>query len=44
MNSFEELCIKVSHNIDAKEQRIRSQTEQEQAGLNYAVSYTCIDL
>ena len=44
MNSFEELCVKVSHNIDAKEQRIRSRTEQEQARFNYAVSYLLIDL
>ena len=44
MNSFEELCVKVSHNIDAKEQRIRSRTDQEQARFNYAVSYLLIDL
>ena len=44
MNSFEELCVKVSHNIDALEQRIRSRTEQEQARFNYAVSYLLIDL
>ena len=44
MNSFEELCVKVSHNIDANEQRIRSRTEQEQARFNYAVSYLLIDL
>ena len=44
MNSFEELCVQVSHNIDAKEQRIRSRTEQEQARFNYAVNYLLIDL
>ena len=44
MNSFEELCVKVSHNIDAKELRIRSRTEQEQARFDYAVSYLLIDL
>ena len=44
MNSLEELCVKVSHNIDAKEQRIRSRTEQEQARFNYAVNYLLIDL
>ncbi len=44
MNSFEELCVQVSHNIDAKEQRIRSRTEQEQARFNYAVSCLLIDL
>ena len=44
MNSFEELCLKVSHNIDAKEQRIRSRTEQEQVRFNYAVANLITDL
>ena len=44
MNSFEELSVKVSHNIDAKEQRIRSRTEQEQVRFNYAVTYLLTDL
>ena len=38
MNSFEELSVKVSHNIDGKEQRIRSRTEQERVRFNYAVT------
>ena len=44
MNSYEELSVKVSHNIDAKEQRIRSRTEQEQVRFNYAVTYLLTDL
>tara|TARA_A100001015_G_C15015598_1_gene725347 strand:+ start:520 stop:1878 length:1359 start_codon:yes stop_codon:yes gene_type:complete len=44
MNSFEELCVKVAHKIDAKEQRIRSRTLEEQARFNYAVSYLLGDL
>ena len=44
MNSFEELCLKVSHNIGAKEQRIRSRTEQEQVRFNYAVTNLITDL
>ena len=44
MNSFEELCVQVSHNIDAKEQRIRSRTEQEQVRFNYAVTNLITDL
>ena len=30
MNSFDELCTKISQDIDAKEIRSRSRTEQEQ--------------
>jgi hypothetical protein len=33
MNSFEELCTKISQDIDAKEIRSRSRTEQEQISI-----------
>ncbi len=39
MNSFNELCKKLSQDIDAKDIRARARTEQEQIRFNYAVSY-----
>jgi len=44
MNSFQELCVKLSHNIDTKEQRKRSRTEEEQVRFDYAVTYLLSDL
>ena len=44
MNSFEELCTKISQDIDAKEIRSRSRTEQEQIRFNYAVRQQLIEL
>ena len=44
MNSFEELCTKISQDIDAKEIRSRSRTEQEQIRFNYAVRHQLIEL
>ena len=37
MNSFNELCKRISHDIDAKDMRTRSRTEQEQLRFDYAV-------
>ena len=39
MNSFNELCKKVSQDIDAKDAQTRARTEQEQMRFDYAVSY-----
>ena len=44
MNSFEELCTKISQDIDTKEIRSRSRTEQEQIRFNYAVRHQLIEL
>ncbi|MDA9289024.1 hypothetical protein N9Q07_00850 [Alphaproteobacteria bacterium] len=44
MNSFDELCKKISQDIDAKEIRSRSRTEQEQIRFNYAVRHQLIEL
>ena len=44
MNSFEELCNKISQDIDTKEIRSRSRTEQEQIRFNYAVRHQLIEL
>ena len=44
MNSFDELCTKISQDIDAKEIRSRSRTEQEQIRFNYAVRNQLIEL
>jgi hypothetical protein len=38
MNSFEELCKKISQDIDAKDIISRSRNEQEQIRFNYAVT------
>ena len=44
MNSFEELCTKISQDIDTIEIRSRSRTEQEQLRFNYAVRHQLIEL
>ena len=44
MASFDELCTKISQDIDAKEIRSRSRTEQEQIRFNYAVRHQLIEL
>ena len=44
MNSFDELCTKISQDIDTKEIRSRSRTEQEQIRFNYAVRHQLIEL
>ena len=44
MNSFDELCTKISQEIDTKEIRSRSRTEQEQIRFNYAVRHQLIEL
>ena len=44
MNSFDELCKKISQDIDAKEIKSRSRTEQEQNRLNYAVTRQLTEL
>ena len=44
MNSFDELCTKISQDIDTKEIRSRSRTEQEQIRFNYAVKHQLIEL
>ena len=44
MNSFEELCTKISKDIDNKEIRSRSRTEQAQIRFNYAVRNQLIEL
>ena len=44
MNSFDELCTKISQDIDTNEVRSRSRTEQEQMRFNYAVRTQLIEL
>ena len=44
MNSFDELCTKISQDIDTREIRSRSRTEQEQIRFNYAVRHQLIEL
>ena len=44
MDSFDELCTKISQDIDTKEIRSRSRTEQEQIRFNYAVRHQLIEL
>ena len=44
MNSFDELCKKISQDIDAKEIRSHSRTEQEQIRFNYAVTRQLTEL
>ena len=39
MNSFNELCKKISQDIDAKDTRARARTEQEQIRFDFAVNY-----
>ena len=42
MNSFNELCKKLSQDIDTKDTRARARTVQEQIRFNYAASETLI--
>ena len=44
MHSFNELCKKISHDIDSKDIRSRSRTEKEQIRFDYAVTYQLIKL
>jgi len=44
MKSFEELCKKLSQDIDAKDTRARARTEQEQIRFNYAITHQLIEL
>ena len=44
MNSFDELCKKLSQNIDEDDTRSRSRTEQEQIRFDYAVKYLLTEL
>ena len=44
LNAFDELCNKISKDIDLKETRSRARTEQEQIRFNYAVRHLLIDL
>ena len=44
MASFDELCTKISQDIDTNEIRSRSRTEQEQIRFNYAVRNQLIEL
>ena len=44
MHSFNELCKKISHDIDSKDIRSRSRTEKEQIRFDYAVTYQLIEL
>ena len=44
LNAFDELCNKISKDIDLKETRSRARTEQEQIRFNYAVRFLLIDL
>ena len=39
MNSFDELCKKLSQNIDEDDARSRARTDQEQIRFEYAVKY-----
>ena len=38
MHSFNELCKKISHEIDSKDIRSRSRTDKEQIRFDYAVT------
>ena len=44
MNSFDELCKKLSQDIDTKDTRARARTEQEQIRFDYAVRYLLREL
>ena len=44
MHSFNELCKKISHEIDSKDIRSRSRTEKEQIRFDYAVTHQLIEL
>ena len=44
MHSFNELCTKISHDIDSIDTRSRSRTEKEQIRFDYAVTYQLIKL
>ena len=44
MNSFDELCKKLSQDIDTKDTRARARTEQEQRRFDYAVRYLLREL
>ena len=44
MNSFDELCKKLSQNIDEDDSRSRARTEQEQIRFDYAVKYLLTEL
>ena len=44
MHSFNELCKKISHDIDSKDIRTRSRTEKEQIRFDYAVTHQLIEL
>ena len=44
MHSFNELCKKISHDIDSKEIRTRSRTEKEQIRFDYAVKHQLKEL
>ena len=44
MNSFNEMCIRVSREIDTKSIRVRSRTEKELIRYQYAVRHLLTDL
>ena len=44
MNSFNEMCIRVSREIDTKSIRVRSRTEKELIRYQYAVKQLLINL
>ena len=44
MHSFNELCKKISHDIDSIDTRSRSRTEKEQKRFDYAVTHQLIEL
>ena len=44
MHSFNELCKKISHDIDSKDIRSRSRTEKEQIRFDYALTHQLIEL
>ena len=44
MHSLNELCTKISHDIDSIDTRSRSRTEKEQIRFDYAVTYQLIEL
>ena len=44
LNAFDELCTRVSSEIDNRNLRTRSRTESEHARFEYAVKYLLTDL
>ena len=44
MNSFNELCKKLSQDIGTKDTRARTRTEQEQIRFDYAIRYLLREL